>query len=382
MLLTNHLRRAKLKRLTTDDQERMLKSRALPEGFNATHALHSVYEGNPSFLELQTPNSIYPPTIREGHPMRPLSTDTLSRMNENDGTISPISIASSFGDFYPTPGSLSTAENPSPISPASDMSHYFTPPTPQGTSPQGSNPFAGSDSFPNVYQTYQPNPRSSRQDTLSQSRKGSLASPLWMGMPRPAGTITQNAADVENLQSPVPLNEHRGRDVTAEIDMGLEGNVIYGGVFGSQFTAAHHSIMRQRTWSLQHELGAGLPGGSFANPMEAIPRPRFGSLTGLSQLYHTQTLRDIQSAPLAAPPDFQLPRRNVFLQPAVATPRLATHVPIPHGSLHHTPAQPEGTYLAQSPQPFSAEQGQYQSPAEQHDSKEITPKPEPCDDRQ
>ncbi|KAL8871411.1 MAG: hypothetical protein Q9174_002746 [Haloplaca sp. 1 TL-2023] len=33
-------RRAKLKRLTADDQERMLKSRALPDGFNSTQALH------------------------------------------------------------------------------------------------------------------------------------------------------------------------------------------------------------------------------------------------------------------------------------------------------------------------------------------------------
>lgn len=37
-------RRAKLKRLTTNDRERMLKSRALPDGFDTTQVLRTPFD--------------------------------------------------------------------------------------------------------------------------------------------------------------------------------------------------------------------------------------------------------------------------------------------------------------------------------------------------
>lgn len=45
---TDSHRRAKLKRLTSNDRERMLKSRALPDDFDTTQVLRTPFEGKPS----------------------------------------------------------------------------------------------------------------------------------------------------------------------------------------------------------------------------------------------------------------------------------------------------------------------------------------------
>ncbi|KAL9041457.1 MAG: hypothetical protein Q9214_004104, partial [Letrouitia sp. 1 TL-2023] len=96
-------RRAKLKRLTTDDQERMLKSRALPEGFDTTQALHSPYEGYLSSTETLANPSLYA-SLNRGSESIPISTEgSLNQVSQDEGMISPVSMASSFGDYYTTP---------------------------------------------------------------------------------------------------------------------------------------------------------------------------------------------------------------------------------------------------------------------------------------
>ncbi|KAL4888571.1 hypothetical protein BDV59DRAFT_206046 [Aspergillus ambiguus] len=77
-------RRAKLKRLTSNDRERMLKSRALPDDFDTTQVLRTPFDG-------KAPDA----------PM--LLTDGLQRLNDDDYVISPLSSASTNNGF-PTAG--------------------------------------------------------------------------------------------------------------------------------------------------------------------------------------------------------------------------------------------------------------------------------------
>ncbi|KAL3487742.1 hypothetical protein BJX62DRAFT_187267 [Aspergillus germanicus] len=76
-------RRAKLKRLTSNDRERMLKSRALPDDFDTTQVLRTPFGGKAT--------SEAPGLLTEGLP----------RLNDDDYVISPLSSASTSGPGFP-----------------------------------------------------------------------------------------------------------------------------------------------------------------------------------------------------------------------------------------------------------------------------------------
>lgn len=57
-----HPRRAKLKRLTTNDRERMLKSRALPDDFDTTQVLRTPFEHKSAS---ETPVRLFPPSCHD-----------------------------------------------------------------------------------------------------------------------------------------------------------------------------------------------------------------------------------------------------------------------------------------------------------------------------
>ncbi|PWY64764.1 homeobox transcription factor [Aspergillus heteromorphus CBS 117.55] len=100
-------RRAKLKRLTSNDRERILKSRALPDDFDTTQVLRTPFDHKTS----------------SEAPM--LLTDGLPRLNDDDYVISPLSSASTTGNFssavdrhfenYPQAGMPARA-GPAPLS--------------------------------------------------------------------------------------------------------------------------------------------------------------------------------------------------------------------------------------------------------------------------
>ncbi|KAL4877293.1 hypothetical protein BJY04DRAFT_210052 [Aspergillus karnatakaensis] len=75
-------RRAKLKRLTSNDRERMLKSRALPDDFDTTQVLRTPFGSKGS---------------SEG-----LLTEGLQRLNDDEYIISPLSSASTTGPGFPS----------------------------------------------------------------------------------------------------------------------------------------------------------------------------------------------------------------------------------------------------------------------------------------
>ncbi|KAF1947733.1 homeobox-domain-containing protein [Clathrospora elynae] len=173
-------RRAKLKRLTSDDRERMMRSRALPDDFDMAQALHSPF-GNSHGLgtPLSSPGS-YTPSFPEGNMMRPLSIDTFRR-GPLDSHISPTGISPAFSGFTFTPPQSAT-DTLSPVS-AHEGSPFGFHSAPLDTSPRTSNPFSMSVSNPPAYAAQHSIPRRTlHADRIVRSRAESLQSPLRTSM--------------------------------------------------------------------------------------------------------------------------------------------------------------------------------------------------------
>lgn len=169
-------RRAKLKRLTSDDRERMMRSRALPDDFDMASAMHSPF-GNSHGLgtPLASPGS-YNPSFPESSMMRPLSLDTLRR-GPLDSHISPTGISPAFGGFSFTPPQSAT-DTLSPVS-AHGESPFGFHSAPLDTSPRTSNPFSMPVSAPPAYAAQHSIPRLTlHADRIVRSRAESLSSPL------------------------------------------------------------------------------------------------------------------------------------------------------------------------------------------------------------
>ncbi|CAE7216349.1 hypothetical protein PTNB73_08015 [Pyrenophora teres f. teres] len=187
-------RRAKLKRLTSDDRERMMRSRALPDDFDMASALHSPF-GNSHGLgtPLASPAS-YNPSFPESNMMRPLSIDTFRR-GPLDSHMSPTGISPAFGGFTFTPPQSAT-DAISPVS-AHESSPFGFHSAPIDTSPRTSNPFTSMPvSSPPAYAAQHSIPRLSlHADRVVRSRAESLQSPLRTSMSYTSGNDSSSSGD-------------------------------------------------------------------------------------------------------------------------------------------------------------------------------------------
>ncbi|KAJ2896405.1 hypothetical protein MKZ38_005589 [Zalerion maritima] len=180
-------RRAKIKRLTADDRDRMVKMRAVPDDFDNVQALHSPYGavhglGTPitSPVDFGTPAS-------SDHMMRPMVMD--GRRPDGDEHISPTGLSPAFGTigFSPSAG-MSSPDLLSPLSPTANdrypgyQGHMSAP---LSAGPRTSNPFARQVSS-NMDLQNRPQMRSLQplqlRDTMNRSRSESLQSPLRTSM--------------------------------------------------------------------------------------------------------------------------------------------------------------------------------------------------------
>ena len=185
-------RRAKIKRLTADDRERMMKMRAVPDDFDNVGALHSPYGavhgiGTP----MQSPVDFVP--MYTDHSMRPLMVDTMRR-NEHDNHLSsglsPAFGQVGFASSGSLGGSMGTPDILSPLSMNSDRyysgSHLSSP---LSAGPRSSNPFERQNSYQDLSQSRQamrPLQPLQLRETISRSRPESVQSPLrssisWKG---------------------------------------------------------------------------------------------------------------------------------------------------------------------------------------------------------
>lgn len=137
-------RRAKLKRLTTDDQERMRRSRALPEDFDFSQTLQpSLREARPSYGSVLTEPLMLGVNMGQRPSLR-LGTGYLST---GASSMSPF-----FTNNAPSPISATGSTNPSPVSSINEGSDrsgpcFSTTHSPVGSSPQFTNPFGRSHSL-------------------------------------------------------------------------------------------------------------------------------------------------------------------------------------------------------------------------------------------
>ncbi|CEJ55311.1 hypothetical protein PMG11_01575 [Penicillium brasilianum] len=97
-------RRAKLKRLTTNDRERMLKSRALPDDFDTTKVLRTPFESKSTGPTPVASPHAYGAPNPDFASLRALRTDCFQRQNEDDYLVSPLSSASTAGTYLSSAG--------------------------------------------------------------------------------------------------------------------------------------------------------------------------------------------------------------------------------------------------------------------------------------
>ncbi|GKT98590.1 homeobox protein [Fusarium langsethiae] len=146
-------RRAKIKRLNVDDRDRMIKMRAVPEGFDNVQALHSPYGAVHGMNSpMPSPGQFNTQSYAQ-HMMRPMIVD--ARRNDAHEHSSPTGLTPGFGGMtYSPAGSMASSSLASPLSPApNDRYQYgghFS--ASLAGSPRTSHPFGLSDRQPTLYQ--------------------------------------------------------------------------------------------------------------------------------------------------------------------------------------------------------------------------------------
>lgn len=171
--LTDRPRRAKLKRLTSNDRERVLKSRALPDDFDTTQVLRSPFDGRPTPEAPFASPGHYVASNPDPSSLRMLLTDGLQRPSDEEYVISPLSAVSTNGGRFSVtsgkdPGNLSrpgkdnimrdrvsemqrNGRGPLPFIRPNSFSEACTQPPPFNSGPHPSHGFSQSAAEPLVH---------------------------------------------------------------------------------------------------------------------------------------------------------------------------------------------------------------------------------------
>ncbi|KAL8663413.1 MAG: hypothetical protein Q9202_003932 [Teloschistes flavicans] len=319
-------RRAKLKRLTVDDQASMLKSRALPAGFNTTQTLHYPYDrpsyGDPADFPMHYPSSDFGPDIR-----RPLTTGGLTSLPGDTETTSPTSGTSSFGEGYQTPRSLSMSANLSPTSPSSDSPQGLTTSTSQHTRSPAVTSSIRSRSYPTLYPTPFESLEFAAQGDLLRSRAASSAHPR----PNPyLQGYAENDSDLqhrqESLRSHMQHNSYTRTDILHYPPAGTPQDP-------SAITMNTDPTTNYRPWpQALIELG-NTSSIDLSCGINANCQPHYRSVKEVGGGRDCATA-SIHSAPLAMPPEFHNPQ---WTQPYQSS---EFQLPIRHAYNAHVQASP------------------------------------------
>lgn len=189
----------------------MMKSRALPEDFDMTQALHPPFTGgvpqpySQGFTPALQPPAYFSPACNEHALLRPpLMMAGLRRGSENDGTISPISVPSNLNTFYTPPGSIATTGSLSPTLSVSGHPHLMGD-WQQNPSGRGVDLYPRSASILTGFNPHMPRLHSGH-DRLTRARAESLSSPLRISM------SYSSDADFAppSMEETVPASDHNG----------------------------------------------------------------------------------------------------------------------------------------------------------------------------
>jgi hypothetical protein len=163
----------------------MMRSRALPDDFDMTQALHSPFGAIQNVSSAISSPGGYS-SISDGNMIRPLSLDSLRRV---DG--SHLSPSVPYGGFFTPPQSVT--DTMSPVSPAGDSPFPYSPSL---DGARRSNPFAGGLTSPSAF-TSHPIPRLQLHDRDPRNRAESMTSPM-----RPTMSYS-NQGDMNGPGSPL-----------------------------------------------------------------------------------------------------------------------------------------------------------------------------------
>ncbi|CAK4030498.1 Homeobox HD-10 [Lecanosticta acicola] len=173
-------RRAKLKRLTTDDRERVMRSRALPPDFDTTQALHSPFGAQHSAMGAPV-SALGSYSAYGENVIRPLTLDTLRRVPDyehygHQQYAAPSGVSPALGAFAFTPPQSAT-DHLSPGSTASGMSPFVL--QHQGSFDPSRRPPAGlAGSGPTSYAPQSSMPRLPLHDRFVRTTGEPTGSPL------------------------------------------------------------------------------------------------------------------------------------------------------------------------------------------------------------
>ncbi|KAL2067890.1 hypothetical protein VTL71DRAFT_15988 [Oculimacula yallundae] len=316
-------RRAKIKRLTADDRERMMKMRAVPDDFDNVQALHSPYGavhgvGTP----MQSPVDFVPGYA--DHMMRPLMVDTMRR-SENEDHMSPTGLSPAFGHVG-FAGSMGTPDILSPLSLNSQDRYYSSHLTsPMSTGPRSSNPFDRQNSYQALSHSRQhvrPLQPLQLRETMSRARSDSLQSPLRSSMSWKGETL-----DYNSYQTGQPSPQLSGRQQSVYQPEQMNNNSVNANQYdGNSYSASNvQSSPTHMTYPPSHggssssmsRLRASSatfpPGLDLRAQYRAMPNQNHSPLgiTPRSSSFANAFTGGYASAPLTAPVDFSLPRTPI-----------------------------------------------------------------------
>ncbi|KAI5865474.1 hypothetical protein GGS23DRAFT_428788 [Durotheca rogersii] len=331
-------RRAKIKRLTADDRDRMIKMRAVPDDFDNVQALHSPYGAVHGVGAPITPPVDFGTSSYTDHIMRPLMVDTMRR-GDSDDHISSSSLSPAFGGISFTPsGTMGSSDLLSPLSspPSNDRGYYSSHLTgPLGGPHRTSNPFARQSSLDSGVQMHSQNRQHIRplqplqlRETIARSRPESLQSPLrssmsWKGdsidyttYPGAGGSPAMGAGH-RSMYQPEQMGSNSGSSLGYD-----SGSYTSSGVQSSPPNINYSSLQqpsqnRSRLRAASANLPLGLDLRHQYRPMSSshslqspshssTPRSTATAPYGPSSSYTTS----FPTTPLTAPIDFPLSRAS------------------------------------------------------------------------
>ncbi|CAG8977407.1 hypothetical protein HYALB_00007037 [Hymenoscyphus albidus] len=314
-------RRAKIKRLTADDRERMMKMRAVPDDFDNVQALHSPYGavhgiGTPMHSPVDFVDFVPGYTDRM---MRPLLVDTMRR-HEHEEHMSPTGLSPAFGHIGLAQGnSMNTPDVLSPISMNSgdryggySGSHLSSP---MSSGPRSSNPFDRQNgggyqalSHSHSRQPIRPLQPLQLRETMSRTRSESIQSPLrssmsWKGEQLDYSSYPAGHSQIGNTS--VNAHQYDANGFSGSNIQSSPPQMTYSSSHGLP-TSAPSNLARLRATSTGLPSGLDLRNRYSTHPAH-LSSPH-SPATSRSSSFGNAFTGGYASAPLTAPVDFQIPR--------------------------------------------------------------------------
>lgn len=306
-------RRAKLKRLTSDDRERVMKSRTLPKDFDTKQTLQSAPGRSSGYASV--PPSVYSPTSIEDEDAHSYGFEC---ENEENRTGSPSATRPMYSDYQVPPESFSGSETVQPASSTGPFAdHRLT------------NPFSRSHSFPTIPQAQPHSPHLQIAAQASRRRAESLASPLGFDLtasePIRARPSPQNFDTDRTTYAVQPQHAYiDGSDVGSISENAYFPNVQ--NVFGPEINFSMSSQGQWHGFSDSRPIQSSLNQPLHSDLSIASQRENFAIRSNLQQ---SQTQQDFQNVPL-------LPQQGFNM--------------LPSGALYQDPPLSASSFVDQRPQ--------------------------------